>query len=132
LYQIYYNHHPLPPHLYYFNKSRFSSHNSFFFRLLSHLCALFHTPRLSLPASAFAVARAAQCPVVALFVPKTGVASYRIEAVLFGAPAREDRQSAREGVRAFAEALAEFTQRHPYQCFLFADIWCQTEVEHKG
>jgi predicted LPLAT superfamily acyltransferase len=75
------------------------------------------------PASAFAVARAAQCPVVALFVPKTGVTRYRIEPVLFEAPLRENRQSAREGVHAFAEALAAFSQRHPYQCYLFSDIW---------
>ena len=77
------------------------------------------------PASAFAVARAAQCPVVALFVPKTGVTRYRIEPVLFEAPSRENRQSAREGVHAFAEALAAFSQRHPYQCYLFSDIWSQ-------
>ena len=75
------------------------------------------------PVSAFAVARAAQCPVVALFVPKTGVTSYRNEAVLFDAPSRDDRQSSRRGVGAFADALAEFTQRYPYQSFLFSDIW---------
>lgn len=75
------------------------------------------------PASAFAVARAAQCPVVALFVPKTGVLHYRIEAVLFDAPATGDRQAVRAGVNAFAQALEAFTTRHPYQCFLFEDIW---------
>lgn len=75
------------------------------------------------PVSAFAVARAAQCPVVALFVPKTGVTRYRLEPVLFGVPSRDDRQSSREGVRAFAEALEAFTRRYPYQCFLFSDIW---------
>jgi predicted LPLAT superfamily acyltransferase/uncharacterized protein (DUF2062 family) len=75
------------------------------------------------PVSAFAVARAAQCPVVALFVPKVGVARYRIEPVLFEAPAREDRQAVRRGVAAFAGALEAFTRRHPYQCFLFSDIW---------
>lgn len=75
------------------------------------------------PVSAFAVARAAQCPIVALFVPKTGVMRYVIEPVFLEAPSRDSRQSTREGVRAFAEALAQFTQRHPYQCFLFSDIW---------
>ena len=75
------------------------------------------------PVSAFAVARAAQCPVVALFVPKTGVTRYRNESVLFDTPSRDDRQSSRKGVCAFAEALAEFTQRYPYQSFLFSDIW---------
>lgn len=75
------------------------------------------------PASAFAVARAAQCPVLALFVPKTGAFSYAFETLLFPAPAREDRGSIRAGVRRFAEALDSFAQRHPDQCFLFADIW---------
>jgi len=75
------------------------------------------------PVSAFAVARAAQCPVVALFVAKTGTTQYRIEPVLFEAPSRENRQSAREGVCAFAAALAGFAERHPDQCFLFSDIW---------
>jgi predicted LPLAT superfamily acyltransferase len=75
------------------------------------------------PASAFAVARAAQCPVLALFVPKTGPFSYAIEAVLFEAPARDNRPSIREGVRDFAAALESFVRRHPDQCFLFCDIW---------
>lgn len=75
------------------------------------------------PASAFAVARAAQSPVLALFVAKTGIASYAMEAKLFEAPSREDRQSIRTGVGLFAEALESFVSRHPYQCFLFDDIW---------
>jgi predicted LPLAT superfamily acyltransferase len=75
------------------------------------------------PASAFAVARAAQCPVLALFVPKTGVFSYSFETVLFEAPSREDRGAIREGVRRFAAALDLFARRYPEQCFVFADIW---------
>ena len=80
------------------------------------------------PASAFAVARAAQSPVLALFVAKTGVASYAMEAKLFEAPARDDRQSIRRGVDLFAEALEAFVRRHPYQCFLFDDIWGKSEA----
>ena len=75
------------------------------------------------PASAFAVARAAQSPVLALFVAKIGVASYAMESKLFAVPSREDRQSIRAGVGLFAEALEAFVSRHPYQCFLFDDIW---------
>ncbi len=75
------------------------------------------------PVSAFAVARAAQCPVVSLLVPKTAATDYRLEAVRFEPPTRENRRSVREGAQAFAATLAEFAQRHPYQCFLFADIW---------
>ncbi len=79
------------------------------------------------PASAFAVARAAQRPVVALFVPKTGVRHYRLEATGFEPPSRELRTSVRDGVRAFAGALEQFASRHPLQCFLFADIWTGKE-----
>ena len=80
------------------------------------------------PASAFAVARAAQSPVLALFVAKTGVASYAMEAKLFEAPSRDDRQSIRKGVGLFAAALEAFVRRHPYQCFLFDDIWGKSEA----
>ena len=80
------------------------------------------------PASAFAVARAAQSPVLALFVAKTGVASYAMEAKLFEAPSHDDRQSIRKGVGLFAEALESFVRRHPYQCFLFDDIWGKSEA----
>ena len=79
------------------------------------------------PASAFAVARAAECPVLALFVPKTGCSSYAIEAALFDAPLREDRQSIRKGVGLFAAALEAFVRRYPEQCFLFYDIWTPDE-----
>ncbi len=75
------------------------------------------------PASAFAVARAARCPVLALFVAKTGVVSYAMEAALFAPPAPDDRQSTRKAVALYAESLEEFVRRHPYQCFLFDDIW---------
>jgi predicted LPLAT superfamily acyltransferase/uncharacterized protein (DUF2062 family) len=79
--------------------------------------------RAGFPAGAFAIARAAQRPLVALFVPKTGVTRYGLEAVLFPPPARESRTAVRDGVRAFAEALEQFTLRHPFQCFLFEDLW---------
>lgn len=77
------------------------------------------------PASAFAVARAAQCPLIALFVPKTGVTNYQIDAVLFDTPAHANRHAVREGVRDFAQALETFVTQYPYQCFLFEDVWSQ-------
>jgi len=75
------------------------------------------------PASAFAVARAAGSPVIALLVPKTGVTSYALHATLFDAPARENRRAVQEGVQAFAERLEAFTLSYPDQCFLFDDVW---------
>lgn len=80
------------------------------------------------PASAFAVARAAQCPVLALFVAKTGCKSYALEAKRFLPPARDDRLSTRKGVEAFAEALEAFVRRYPFQCFLFDDVWSRPEA----
>ena len=79
------------------------------------------------PASAFAVARAAGTPVVALFTPKTGVTSYSLEASLFEAPPKENRRAVQEGVQSFAECLESFVQRYPYQCFLFDDIWARKD-----
>ena len=75
------------------------------------------------PASAFAVARAAQCPVLALFAAKTGVRDYALEARLFAPPARDDRQSIRKDMAAFAATLEAFVRRFPFQCFLFDDVW---------
>lgn len=75
------------------------------------------------PASAFAVARAARCPVLVLFVAKTGVVSYAMETALFAVPAPDDRQSIRKAVALYAESLEGFVRRQPFQCFLFDDIW---------
>ena len=75
------------------------------------------------PASAFAVARAAQSPVLALFAAKTGVRDYALEARLFAPPARDDRQSIRKGMADYAATLEAFVRRFPFQCFLFDDVW---------
>lgn len=75
------------------------------------------------PASAFAVARAAQCPVLALFAAKTGDRTYALEARLFAPPVRDDRQSIRKGVADFAATLEAFVRRFPFQGFLFDDVW---------
>ena len=80
------------------------------------------------PASAFAVARAANCPVLALFAPKTGCRTYALEARLFAAPARDDRQSIRQGTADFAATLEEFVRRHSFQGFLFDDVWRKPEA----
>ena len=75
------------------------------------------------PASAFAVARAAQSPVLALFAAKTGVRDYALEARLFAPPVRDDRQSIRKGMADYAATLEAFVRRFPFQCFLFDDVW---------
>ena len=80
------------------------------------------------PASAFAVARAAQSPVLALFAAKTGVRNYALEARLFTPPARDDRQSIRKGMADYAATLEAFVRRYPFQCFLFDDVWRSPEA----
>lgn len=80
------------------------------------------------PASAFAVARAAQCPVLALFAVKTGCRTYALEARLFPPPLRDDRQSIRKGLAAYAASLEAHVRQHPFQGFLFDDVWRRPEA----
>jgi len=75
------------------------------------------------PVSAFAVARAAKCPVVVLFVPKTGLTTYTLEMYLLEETSSGERQAVRTGLQQYADLLTDFTQRYPLQCFLFHDVW---------
>ena len=81
------------------------------------------------PASAFAVARAAQCPVLALFAVKTGDQTYALETKTFPPPARDDRQSIRKGMADYAATLETYVRRHPFQGFLFDDVWRSPEAD---
>lgn len=75
------------------------------------------------PVSAFAVARAAKCPIVVLFAPKTGLKSYTLEVFNISETDSADRSSIRIGLQRYADWLTDFTQRYPLQCFLFHDVW---------
>ncbi|MEI6647422.1 MAG: DUF2062 domain-containing protein [bacterium] len=75
------------------------------------------------PVSAFAVARAAKCPVVVLFAPKTGLKTYTLEVFNIAEIASADRTSIRTCLQQYADRLTDFTQRYPLQCFLFHDVW---------
>jgi len=75
------------------------------------------------PVSAFAVARAAKCPVVVLFAPKTGLKRYTLEVFNIPAVDSSDRSSIRTCLQRYADLLTDFTQRYPLQCFLFHDVW---------
>jgi predicted LPLAT superfamily acyltransferase/glycosyltransferase involved in cell wall biosynthesis len=74
------------------------------------------------PVSAFAVARAATCPVVVLFVPKRGITSYCLEVARIDLDVT-DRTAIRTALQRYADLLTDFTQRYPLQCFLFHDVW---------
>lgn len=75
------------------------------------------------PVSAFAVARAAKCPVVVLFAPKTGLTTYTIEVFNIAEVDSADRTSIRTCLQRYADMLTDFTQRYALQCFLFHDVW---------
>jgi predicted LPLAT superfamily acyltransferase len=79
------------------------------------------------PSSAFRIAAAAGCPVLFLFGSRAGHERYVIEAPLVCRPAyREGEARApqlREWTQAFATALEGFAVAHPYQVFLFQDVW---------
>lgn len=89
--------------------------------------AQFLNAEASFPVSAFAVARAAKCPVVVLFVPKTGVKTYTIEMHLIDGLESGDRHAIRVALQQYADLLTAFTDRYPLQCFLFHDVWAKDD-----
>ena len=80
-----------------------------------------------LPGGPFAVAAATGSPVVVLFSAKVSAIRYEIEvAHIFHpayAPGIPRREQLREWLQQLAALLENYVQRHPFQCFLFHDIW---------
>jgi predicted LPLAT superfamily acyltransferase len=79
------------------------------------------------PYGAFGIAAAVGCPVVVLLAAKTDARSYRVTiADLFspryvrGIPKRDQLAA---WAQRYAGVLEEFTRQHPFQCFLFHDVW---------
>jgi predicted LPLAT superfamily acyltransferase len=79
------------------------------------------------PSSAFRIAAAAGCPVLFFFAWRAGLERYTIEAPLVCRPAYrpgEDRaRQLTQWTQAFATAVETFAAAHPYQVFLFQDVW---------
>jgi predicted LPLAT superfamily acyltransferase len=79
------------------------------------------------PQGAFRIAAAAGCPVLFFFAWRAGHARYAIEAPLVCRPVYgegEDRaRRLQEWTQAFATAVEGFAAAHPYQVFLFQDVW---------
>ena len=78
------------------------------------------------PAAAFFLAAKAHAPVVPFFLTRGG--SYRELLLEFGNIVRPERR-ARDGIRfqtdvqAYADTLEHMAMRHPYDCFLFENVW---------
>ena len=79
------------------------------------------------PYGAFAIAAAANCPVVVLLSAKLSYKKYLVDVrnILYPrySAAVSKREELRKFVQEFATLLDNYTQEYPYQCFLFHDVW---------
>jgi len=79
------------------------------------------------PYSAFQIAASAGCPVVVLLSSKTGPDSYSVDIAEIFHPTlsrKEDRKAQlKEWVQKYARILESYVQLHPYEYFIFHDIW---------
>jgi len=80
-----------------------------------------------LPYGAFSVAAAMECPVVVLSASKVSMYEYMVDMrnILYpryGGGVDKVRQL-RPWVQEFASLMEAFAAAHPYECFLFRDVW---------
>jgi predicted LPLAT superfamily acyltransferase len=79
------------------------------------------------PFSAFAIAAAAECPVVILIASKESAYSYTVDVTNILIPSCKKCGKRNEQlipwVQEYANILEKYIYRYPYQCFLFHDIW---------
>ena len=85
------------------------------------------------PYSAFSLAAAAECPLVVMKTAKVSSHSYVVDMSDVLYPRYEGRRN-RVGqlqpwVQAFVALMERFVEEHPYQCFLFRDVWKQEREE---
>jgi len=79
------------------------------------------------PYGAFSIAAAVQCPVVVLLSAKTGMNKYVVDVShIIPAPAGERGKKDEEmkaAIQKFACVLEEYVHEHPFQWFVFRDMW---------
>jgi len=79
------------------------------------------------PQGAFRIAAAAGCPVVVWFSNKISDKLYNVEVKGVLNPRYEKNRSKDEQIKIwvqeFASLLEAYTEKHPYQCYLFHDVW---------
>jgi predicted LPLAT superfamily acyltransferase len=79
------------------------------------------------PYSAFGLAAAARCPVVVLKVTKASTYGYLVDMSNVLYPKYEGRRDKAEQlqpwVQSFVGLMESFAEEHPYECFLFRDVW---------
>jgi len=83
------------------------------------------------PYSAFSLAAAAECPLVVMKTAKVSSYAYVVDMsnVLYPRyQGRRDRaEQLRPWVQEFVSLMEAFVEEHPYQCFLFRDVWTEEE-----
>jgi predicted LPLAT superfamily acyltransferase len=81
---------------------------------------------VSFPHGAFTLAAAVQCPVVILLSAKVATKKYIVDVSHIippvGRRGKKD-EAIREAVQTFSGVLEEYVRDHPYQWFVFRDIW---------
>ncbi len=87
------------------------------------------------PYAAFTLAAAAACPVAVLFAVPGGRRTYRICVARVFRPRYEEKPSRREQLRAwvqeYATVVEAFLQEHPWQGFLFHDVWTDSSAAYQ-
>jgi predicted LPLAT superfamily acyltransferase len=83
------------------------------------------------PYSAFQIAASAGCPVAMMLSSKTGLDSYSVEIadVLYPELSRKGdrKEQLRQWVQQYADILASYLEKHPFQYFIFHDVWADCE-----
>jgi len=83
------------------------------------------------PCGPFQIAVAAGCPLQILLSAREGHKRYVVDFKRLCLPDGEARVPQRQRIgqymQEFADILGEFLAEHPYQCFLFADVWSRDE-----
>jgi len=83
--------------------------------------------KASFPFSAFAIAAAAECPIVILLAAKDSAYGYTVDVTNILVPCciscGKRNEQLIPWVQEYANILEKYIQKYPYQCFLFHDIW---------
>ncbi len=83
--------------------------------------------RAEFPYGAFMIAAANKVPVITLLASKTGKGAYTVEISGVMYPIYNNKSKKKEQlkkwVQKYADSLSSFVEKHPYQCFLFQDVW---------
>ena len=81
------------------------------------------------PYGAFLIAAATECPVVSLLTYKTSERDYIVDLSNVWNPVyvqgRDRKDQLKQWVGEYTKVLETFAFNHPYECFLFHNVWSQ-------